>query len=432
MGLLLKLALRATVFQIAFWGLMLTAPLVGHTNDWTESELALMKSLTLGNSSSDILSPSNKFVTDERAATFGHQLFFDTRFSANGAVSCASCHEPKNLFIDGLPLATGGLATTDRKTMTIIGASASPWLFWDGRKDSLWSQALGPWENSVEHGGNRAQYARLIGKHYSAVYQSLFGPLPDLADLDRFPFDASPESKIPSEKFAWESMTPEDQDTISRIFANMGKAVEAYQRQFMPARSKFDIYVEKILDRSGAAPEETIFSQQEEDGLRLFLSEDKGRCIQCHNGPLFTNNEFHNTGVPPRKGRSPDRGRAEGVELVLTDEFNCLSRFSDADPQDCQALRFVKKKGPELEGAMRTPALRNIAQLGPFMHQGQFATLREVLLHYRDAPQSKLGHTELKPLDLNDRQLASIESFLRTLDGGMTASEFLLEPPQLP
>ena len=131
-------------------------------------------------------------------------------------------------------------------------------------------------------------------------------------------------------------------------------------------------------------------------------------------------------------GMSPDRGRAAGVEAVLLDEFNCLSKLSDAEPESCEELRFVKSSGPELEGAMRTPSLRNITRLAPFMHQGQFATLEDVLKHYQDAPQSLIGHTELSPLQLDAQQLASIQAFLSTLDGGVNAPQHLLQTPSLP
>jgi|TARA_S200000501_G_scaffold329316_1_gene329835 cytochrome c peroxidase len=400
--------------------------------DWTTEEQALLKSLQLDHQPANRPSLSNRYADDQAAVTLGHQLFFDQRLSANGQVSCASCHVPEKLFIDGLSLATGGIATSDRKTMTVIGVSVSPWLFWDGRKDSLWSQALEPWESSVEHGGNRAQYARLIAKHYGDAYQSIFGELPNFDDKARFPLNASPDSPDPSHKAAWETMSAEDQDAISTVFANMGKAVEAYQRQFFPARGRFDTYVDQVFASSGEFSESRSLTEQEEEGLRLFISEQGGRCIQCHNGPLFSNNEFHNTGVPPMAGMSPDRGRAAGVEAVLLDEFNCLSKLSDAEPESCEELRFVKSSGPELEGAMRTPSLRNITRLAPFMHQGQFATLEDVLKHYQDAPQSLIGHTELSPLQLDAQQLASIQAFLSTLDGGVNAPQHLLQTPSLP
>lgn len=418
------------VVLIATWSLACSAN--GAGVDWTDAEKALIRSLELGSDFSPPPSVSNQYANDERAVRFGHQLFFDKRFSSNGEVACSSCHIPEKLFIDGSALATGGLQTTDRKTMTIIGVSISPWLFWDGRKDSLWSQALGPWESPVEHGGDRAHYAHLVAKHYAQTYERIFGPLPSLDDDGRFPLHASPNSADPLKRTAWDKMAAEDQDAISTVFVNMGKAVAAYQRQFLPGRSRFDQYAQAVHRSAQADGVAGILTPEEEEGLRLFISEEGGRCIQCHNGPLFTNNEFHNTGVPPSEGRQPDRGRLEGVKLLLDDEFNCLGRFSDATPDKCDELTFINSDGPELEGAMRTPSLRNIAHLAPFMHQGQFASLDRVLAHYNDAPASLIGHSELRPLGLDERQLASLSAFLTTLDGGIAAPQNLLQPPFMP
>jgi cytochrome c peroxidase len=111
---------------------------------------------------------------DPRAAELGRQLFFDTRLSANGRVACATCHKPDQEFQDGTPLANG-VGLTNRRTMPIAGTADSPFLFWDGRKDSQWAQALGPLESPVEHGGNRDQYAQVIAEHYRPAYEQVFG-----------------------------------------------------------------------------------------------------------------------------------------------------------------------------------------------------------------------------------------------------------------
>src|SRR3954466_8773278 len=147
---------------------------------------------------------SNQWADDERAADLGHQLFFDTRLSANGRVSCASCHDPKREFQDGLPLAQG-VGTTARRTMPITASAYSPFLFWDGRKDSQWAQALGPLESAVEHGGSRAQYAHVIAEEYRDEYERLFGPLPDLSAIPR----AAGPVPDPASRAAWQAMTDE-------------------------------------------------------------------------------------------------------------------------------------------------------------------------------------------------------------------------------
>ena len=140
---------------------------------WSTDQITALKGLWLGSLKPLPSDPSNAVADDPKAATLGHQLFFDSRFSANGAVSCASCHVPAKNFNDGLPLAHG-VGTTARKTMTVAGTAYSPWLFWDGRKDSQWAQALGPMESPVEHGGTRTQYAHLIDEFYRTEYEAVF------------------------------------------------------------------------------------------------------------------------------------------------------------------------------------------------------------------------------------------------------------------
>src|SRR5688572_10119974 len=183
---------------------------------WSEEEIAVLRGLWLG--SLEPLPPdaSNQYADDSRAATLGQNLFFDTRFSSDGKVSCATCHKPELGFQDGKPLAQG-VGVTNRRTMTIIGTAYSPWLFWDGRKDSLWAQALGPMESPVEHGGDRTFYAHLIAEFYAEEYMALFGPLPDLSDLPR---NAGPVAD--SEAAAsWEAMSPGEKEAVTRIYVNI-------------------------------------------------------------------------------------------------------------------------------------------------------------------------------------------------------------------
>ena len=169
-------------------------------------------------------------------------------------------------------------------------------------------------------------------------------------------------------------------------------------------------------------------SDEEIAGLKLFIGE--ANCIDCHSGPLFTNNDFHNTGVPAASGLPEDVGRALGVLQVVEDEFNCLGAFSDATAQQCAELRFLKVEGHELERQFKPPSLRNVAERAPYMHAGQFATLVEVVAHYNEAPAAVHGHSELEALGLNDRELAQIVAFLQTLSGPLSAPDELLAAPQ--
>jgi cytochrome c peroxidase len=110
-----------------------------------------------------------------------------------------------------------------------------------------------------------------------------------------------------------------------------------------------------------------------------------------------------------------DSGRATGVRQVVNGEFNCLSRYSDAKPEECSELRFAVTEGQELVRAFKTPSLRSVAERAPFMHAGQIGTLSEVIAHYDRAPKAPFGKSELKRLKLSETERRQIEAFLRTL-----------------
>jgi len=193
----------------------------------------------------------------------------------------------------------------------------------------------------------------------------------------------------------------------------------------IPAPATFDRFAAALARHDDSATAR-ILSPSAARGLRLFVG--RARCTNCHFGPLFTNGEFHNTGVP-QDPAAPDRGRAAGVEQAVADRFNCLGRFSDARPQECTALRFVVTSGPQLAGEFKVPSIRDVASRAPYTHAGRLRTLREVLEHYNRAPRAQMGHSELRPLDLGDAQLDDLEAFLRTLDGGVTGPKRYLRAP---
>ena len=379
---------------------------------WTVDEKAHIAELAITGLPSVPPDPSNRVADDERAAELGQRLFFDPRFSGNGKVSCASCHDPGKAFQDGTPLAHG-VGVTARRTMSIVGTAHSPWLFWDGRKDSQWAQALGPLESAVEHGGDRAQYAHLISEHYLAEFEAVFGKMPSMKHV---PAHAGPVQDARAGA-QWQQMPAPQRDDVSRVFADMGKAIAAYERWLEPAPSRFDAYA-AALERGDAQAMSAALNPVEVAGLKLFIG--KANCIQCHSGPLFSNHEFHNTGVPGAKGLPADSGRADGVRQLIKDEFNCLGRYSDAKPGQCGEIRFLEADARQ-EGQFRVPSLRNVGARAPYMHAGQFATLDDVVAHYNSAPKAPVGHGELKPLKLDADERAQLVAFLRSLDSGVKA-----------
>jgi len=359
----------------------------------------MLKSLWIGYLPPLPAAPGNAVADNLRAARLGQRLFFDIRLSANGEVSCATCHQPERHFTDGLEVGMG-VGRGDRHTMGIVGVAYSPWMFWDGRKDSLWSQALGPLENPVEHGGNRQQYVELLSSDaiYRTEYESLFGPLP---------------------------ATPGEEPATSTAFANMGKAIAAYERLLIPGASRFDRYVEVVIGNDGAAVD-SILNKDEIAGLHLFIG--KAQCINCHNGPLLTNNEFHNTAVLPATGELPSMGRVAAVRQARADIFNCQGEFSDDPNPYCAELLFART-GDELIGAHKTPSLRNVASTAPYMHAGQMNSLAAIIDQYNRAPLAMVGHNEAKPLKLSRNERKQLEAFLHTLDGPIAAAPEWLAAP---
>ena len=392
---------------------------------WTEADLAVLRSLSIDSLPSLPADPSNAVADDPAAAAFGHRLFFDQRLSLNGAVSCATCHQPARQFTDGLRQGRG-IALSGRNTRSIVGSAYSPWQYWDGRRDSLWSQALSPLEDPAEHGSNRMRLIRLVGADpdYRIRYESLFGAFPDFSDPARFPNDAAPLPGTPLAD-AWTSMQESDRHLVNTVYANIGKAIGAYERLIVPGPSRFDAYV-RALDNGDDAT--AIFNVPEILGLQLFI--DEARCTECHNGPLLTNNEFHNTGMLSSPGAPPDRGRIDGVRKVLADPFNCLGSYSDDDMRSCPELDFVRT-GDELVGSTRTPSLRTLSETAPYGHKGQQETLADVLRQYNDSPLAMIGHNEAEfPLGLSRRELGWLEDFLHTLDAPLDTDPQWLSPPE--
>jgi cytochrome c peroxidase len=307
--------------------------------------------------------------------------------------------------------------------MPSVGTAHSTWMFWDGRRDSQWAQALGPLESPVEHGGDRTQYAHVVAEIYRTEYEAVFGRLPSLAGL---PHRAGPVADA-SRHVAWRRISTTRREGITRVYANIGKAIAAYERRLEFGPSRFDRYVAAVSSHRPLTPESSL-SRDELAGLRIFVG--KGNCTNCHNGPLLTDDHFHNTGVPGVPTLPKDEGRASGVRQVLADEFNCLSHYSDARPEQCEELRFASDSGEELQRAYKTPSLRNAAERAPYMHAGQFATLEDVLRHYDRAPAAPAGRSELKPLHLSATELAQLGAFLRTLSGPIAAPPALLAAPE--
>ncbi|RVD47700.1 c-type cytochrome, partial [Mesorhizobium sp. M8A.F.Ca.ET.023.02.2.1] len=306
-----------------------------------------------------------------------------------------------------LPRAVG-VGRPNRRTMPLAGVARDPWFFWDGRRDSLWAQALTPLENPLEQAGNRTAYAHYMKARFGERYERIFGPLPDFSGI---PLNASPLGSD-TEKAAWNAMSDAQRDAINSVYANIGKAIAAFERSIEPTPTRFDRFALDLA--TGAEPKgDAAFSREEILGLKLFIG--KANCVTCHNGPRFTDNGFHNTGVPPVAGLPADRGRVDAVAQVEADPFNCFGAYRDGEASACGELRFMVKDAPELVRAYKTPSLRGATTRPPYMHAGQFSSLDEVVAHYAKAAPSVEGVSEVHPLELSDRERAALVAFLKTL-----------------
>jgi len=377
--------------------------------EWSERDLRLLASLRLDRTLPP--SPSNRVADDPRAAALGRRIFFDPGFGAAGKTTCATCHQPALHWSDGR---ARSVMPAGRNAPSVVGSAFGSWFTWDGRRDSIWAQALVPFEAPDEIGASRTGVVRRIASdsRYRADYEAIFGPLAaDLLGPD-LPRRAGPLGDEAARR-AWQRIPQARRDRIDRAFSNVGKALEAYERTLLPGDSRFDRYVDALRAGRRDAAE---LDAREIAGLRLFIDPARTQCLQCHNGPQLTNGGFHNLGTGTFDGPALDFGRALGIQAVLLDVFNCAGPYSDAQPGDCRELRFLSRDAHvPLEGAFKTPTLRDVAKTAPYFHDGRFATLRDVLDYYNSPPQND-SH-ELRALGLSDRELGDLERFLRALSG---------------
>ena len=402
------LVARAVAIAAALAALLATAVFsqatpADDTSLYTRSELAaIFRHSPVPPPPSD---PTDRFADDAHAARFGQVLFFDKHLSVNGEISCATCHQPQLAFTDHRMLAKG-LAIGTRHTPTLLGAAYNQWYFWDGRADSQWSQALQPFENPREFGSDRRHVVRSVERDPAlrASYERIFGPFPSVRN----------------------------HLSLDRVYSNLGKAIEAYERKLVVGNSPFDRYVAalRVHDPVG----ERSISPAAKRGLKLFAG--AASCELCHSGPDFTDGQFHNIGLPLAHGEIADTGRADGIRMLRADPFNGIGAFSD-DPKGSAKDRLSFLPPPSTQrGAFKTPSLRNVARIAPYMHDGRFPNLAQVLAFYaegKSASHGRLEGTREVTLDviphLSRQQQADLIAFLRTLSDPPLPL-ILREPPK--
>jgi cytochrome c peroxidase len=413
-------AVPGLVLAVALWWHAPGAaspPRGGAAEVWSAAELSAMRSLSIDALPAKPEDPSNPYLFDNRAVALGQRLFFDPQLSVPDGISCATCHRPERAFTDGRRLAKG-LTNGTRNAPTLIGAAWGRWFNWDGRADSLWAQAAGPLESPSEMGSTRGQLAHLIfsDSGYRAAYIATFGPFDSQAQ--QF-IGAAPCGPVDSEgaRACWDRLPERVRDSVTRMFVNVVKALAAYEATMRPRTSRFDRYV-RALTSGRTNDATTMLDASERRGLRLFLDVQRTQCMNCHNGPLFTNGGFHNIGTNFGPEAALEMGRMLGLRLFEASALRCDGRFSDALPAQCVHTRFASTAhGSEQRGAFKVPTLRNVNRTAPYMHDGRMDSLRTVMAHYNAPPMPGVpGAHELKPLHLSEGELRDLAAFLTTLD----------------
>lgn len=370
--------------------------------------------------------PTNRLADQARAVALGERLFFDETFSSSGTVSCATCHDPARAFTDGERTARGEAVGT-RNTPTILGAARRRWFTWDGRADTIWSQAAEPIEQPAEHGFDRTRFAVAIRDDpgLRRLWEAACGAFPAVLDAVPKALAARPalagDDEGDAVVQAWSKLPVEQRAAIDLVFSASMKALGAYQRTLDMPLSAFDRWADGVGQGTVSMDDETaggIITPAARRGWLLFAG--KANCIQCHGGREFTDGEFHNLGLPGPDGRlGGDPGRRGAIARLKADPFSSAGAFSD-DPDGAEA-RLVRslKDDPETWGQFRTPSLRGVALTAPYMHDGRFATLAEVIAFY-DTLEGAIAldhHREavLQPLALTAPERDDLEAFLRAL-----------------
>jgi cytochrome c peroxidase len=334
-------------------------------------------------------SKGNAFADNEAAATLGMKIFYDNRFSRSGTgVACSNCHDPDHAFAEKKPTSRG-IGDVLRNAPDLFN---SAWYvnshFWDGKVDNLWSAPLFTFEQDTEMGSSRLHVVRTLAAIYRNRYEGVFGAMPNFSDTQRFPASGAPG--MPE----FDAMSEADRNLVNQTYANVGKALEAYLRKLAAGRSPFDDFMN---GHPGS------LSAQAQRGMTAF---SRRGCNTCHRGPTFTDEEFHDLGYPPKPGQPADPARAGGITIASNWQFTSTGRYADIGRDAKTAKSTTAARGQE---GFRTPSLRNVTLTYPYGHDGQFATLDQVInAHAPVLP----GHAAPGPDEVRD-----IIAFLRALDG---------------
>lgn len=346
--------------------------------------------------------PGNALSGRPAAIALGRALFFDPRLSRDGALACASCHQPQRAFSDGRPRALGRARADgpvdmplDRHTPSLLDASQHRWWGWDGAFDSVWSQALHPLQNPQEMAAEPARIGALLQQdaRLACLWQQAHGR--------------------PPQALSGDATDP------AALLVPLAKALGAYVATLRSGRTPFDGFRDALARNDARSAARYPLPAQR--GLRIFIG--RGNCSLCHAGPLFSNREFGDIGAPffSRPG-VVDPGRHGGIVALQASRFNLLGPFADAAPAGADdpatKTRHLLAQHRNF-GEFKVPGLRNVGRTAPYLHDGQLPTLDAVLDHYATLSPDRLhadGEQILKPLPLQGSDRADLLAFLHSLD----------------
>jgi cytochrome c peroxidase len=373
-------------------------------------------------------------------------LFFDKQFSSAvkvdgpsgavgeaGMVGCITCHDPEGYFSDSRHIGgmSHGVAYTTRNAPSLVNVAYYEWFNWGGRADSLASQGGGTLETGTNTGSSRLFVAHVMYAKYKDEYEAIFGALdPALdaaaADAARFPPSGRPKASADAPDGPWEMMADEDRQAVNSIMANVGKSYEAYERHLISGASPFSRYIQD--------PDANPLTPEARRGLALFIG--KAACNECHSGPILSDDRFHNTGVTLAVGEHTpevDEGRFEDIPALLRSQFNTAGRYSANPELGEQKLASADPEDESTKGQFRTKSLLNVAETGPYFHNGSASTLEEAVRHYDvggGEPGSYAGTLDPKlvPLRLSNAEVGNLVAFLRSLTGEPVPEEWRKDP----
>lgn len=347
-----------------------------------------------------------------------------------GKVACASCHLPTAGFSDDRSFQRQislGAGWGRRRAPSLLDVSQARLLMWDGRRDAMYNQPFGPIESVVEMNSSRLYAAEYVFRAYRSQYEALFGSMPPLDDETQFPAlsaeltGCQPRNPtaptpscdgtfhgIPGDHAEFDGLPPANQDAVTLVVVNVGKALGAYERTLSCGSSSFDAWMHG---------DSSALSRSAQRGAQLFVS--KGRCISCHSGPFLSDQRFHNVGLRPDTVQQNfvdqnDHGAAAGLLAAQMDPLNTHGKFSDGDDE-----RLPSALTGSEDGAFRTPNLRCVSARPSFMHTGQLRTLEKVVAFFSAGGNTAgyPGTNELVSLNLGVREQSDLVAFLESLSG---------------